>query len=68
MKFVDDWLKKNKPEYYPMLKALSDAKSSKNFAGWAGKDIAQVDRGLADIRMQAEAAWAEEDQRQQQPH
>jgi hypothetical protein len=38
--------------------------------GWAGKDIVQVDRGLTDIQMQAEAAWAEEDkkQQQQQPH
>ncbi|MEU5266033.1 hypothetical protein [Amycolatopsis sp. NPDC021455] len=67
MKWVDDWLKKNKPDYYPMLKALSDAKSSKNFAGWAGKDIVQVDRGLTDIQSQAEAAWAEEDKKQQQP-
>ncbi|WP_410567652.1 hypothetical protein [Amycolatopsis sp. cmx-4-61] len=67
MKFADDWIKKNHPEYYPMLKALSDAKSSKNFAGWAGKDIVQVDRGLTDIQMQAEAAWAEEDKKQQQP-
>ncbi|MEU0794702.1 hypothetical protein ABZ342_31965 [Amycolatopsis sp. NPDC005961] len=66
MKFVDDWLKAKAPDYYPMLKALSDAKSSKNFAGWAGKDIVQVDRGLTDIQMQAEAAWAEEDKKQQQ--
>ncbi|MCR6481664.1 hypothetical protein M8542_02430 [Amycolatopsis sp. OK19-0408] len=67
MKFVDDWLKAKAPDYYPMLKALSDAKSSKNFVGWAGKDIVQVDRGLTDIQMQAEAAWAEEDKKQQQP-
>ncbi|WP_290049578.1 hypothetical protein [Amycolatopsis solani] len=66
MKFVDDWLKAKAPDYYPMLKALSDAKSSKNFVGWAGKDIVQVDRGLTDIQMQAEAAWAEEDKKQQQ--
>jgi hypothetical protein len=66
MKFVDDWLKAKHPDYYPMLKALSDAKSSKNFAGWAGKSIVQVDRGLTDIQMQAEAAWAEEDKQQQQ--
>jgi len=69
MKWVDDWLKKNQPDYYPMLKALSDAKSSKNFAGWAGKSIVQVDRGLTDIQSQAEAAWAEENNKQQQqPH
>lgn len=67
MKFVDDWLKAKHPDYYPMLKALSDAKSSKNFVGWAGKDIVQVDRGLTDIQMQAEAAWAEEDKKEQQP-
>ncbi len=67
MKFVDDWLKAKAPDYYPMLKALSDAKSSKNFVGWAGKDIVQVDRGLTDIQMQAEAAWAEEDKKEQQP-
>ncbi|UOX88699.1 hypothetical protein MUY14_44715 [Amycolatopsis sp. FBCC-B4732] len=66
MKFVDDWLKAKAPDYYPMLKALSDAKSSKNFVGWAGKDIVQVDRGLTDIQMQAEAAWAEEDKKEQQ--
>ncbi|MBE1501188.1 hypothetical protein H4696_008288 [Amycolatopsis lexingtonensis] len=66
MKFVDDWLKAKHPDYYPMLKALSDAKSSKNFVGWAGKDIVQVDRGLTDIQMQAEAAWAEEDKKEQQ--
>ncbi|OXM65922.1 hypothetical protein [Amycolatopsis vastitatis] len=65
MKFVDDWLKAKHPDYYSMLKALSDAKSSKNFVGWAGKDIVQVDRGLTDIQMQAEAAWAEEDKQQQ---
>ena len=29
----EDWLKKNAPGYYPMLKALSDATSSKNFVG-----------------------------------
>lgn len=68
MKFVDDWLKAKHPDYYPMLKALSDAKSSKNFVGWAGKDIVQVDRGLTDIQMQAEAAWAEEDKKEQQQH
>lgn len=66
-KFVEDWLKAKHPDYFPMLKALSDAKSSKNFAGWAGKDIVQVDRGLTDIQMQAEAAWAEEDKKQQPP-
>ncbi|RSM47334.1 hypothetical protein DMA12_08900 [Amycolatopsis balhimycina DSM 5908] len=66
MKFVDDWLKAKHPDYYPMLKALSDAKSSKNFVGWGGKSIVQVDRGLTDIQMQAEAAWAEEDKQQQQ--
>jgi len=66
MKWVDDWLKKNKPDYYPMLKSLSDAKSSKNFVGWAGKDIVQVDRGLTDIQSQAEAAWAEENKQEQQ--
>jgi hypothetical protein len=66
MKWVDDWLKKNKPDYYPMLKSLSDAKSSKNFAGWVGKDIVQVDRGLTDIQSQAEAAWAEENKQEQQ--
>ena len=65
MKWVDNWLKKNQPDYYPMLKALSDAKSSKNFVGWGGKTIVQVDRGLTDIQMQAEAAWAEEDKQQQ---
>lgn len=67
MKFVDDWLKDKHPDYYPMLKALSDAKSSKNFVGWGGKSIVQVDRGLTDIQMQAEAAWAEEDKKEQQP-
>jgi hypothetical protein len=66
MKFVDDWLKAKAPDYYPMLKSLSDAKSSKNFVGWVGKDIVQVDRGLTDIQMQAEAAWAEEDKKEQQ--
>jgi hypothetical protein len=66
MKFVDDWLKAKAPDYYPMLKSLSDAKSSKNFVGWVGKDIVQVDRGLTDIQTQAEAAWAEEDKKEQQ--
>ncbi|MEV7036660.1 hypothetical protein [Amycolatopsis sp. NPDC051061] len=66
MKYVDDWLKAKHPDYYPMLKALSDAKSSKNFVGWGGKSIVQVDRGLTDIQMQAEAAWAEEDKKEQQ--
>ncbi|MEV6908677.1 hypothetical protein [Amycolatopsis sp. NPDC051071] len=65
MKWVDDWLKKKAPDYYPMLKALSDAKSSKNYVGWGGKTVVQVDRGLTDIQSQAEAAWAEEDKKQQ---
>lgn len=65
-KWVDSWLKKNAPDYYPMLKALSDAKSSKNFVGWGGKTIVQIDRSLTDIESQAQAAWAAEDQNQQQ--
>lgn len=63
-KWVDNWVKANRPDYYPMLKAMSDAKSSKNWAGWAGKSFVQIDRGLTDIQMQADAAWAEEQKNQ----
>jgi hypothetical protein len=57
VKYVDDWVKKNYPDQYPYLKGMSDAKSSKTFAGWAAKDIVNVDRQLTDIHERAQKAW-----------
>jgi uncharacterized protein YukE len=56
-KFVDNWVKKNAPDSYPLVKAMSDAKSSKNWVGWVDKSAVQVDKQLTNIQVQAEAAW-----------
>ncbi|HEY4024624.1 MAG TPA: hypothetical protein VGM75_38470 [Pseudonocardiaceae bacterium] len=56
-KFVDNWVKKNAPDSYPLVKAMADAKSSKNWVGWVDKSAVQVDKQLTNIQQQAEAAW-----------
>ncbi|HEX4225362.1 MAG TPA: WXG100 family type VII secretion target [Pseudonocardiaceae bacterium] len=56
-KFVDNWVKKNAPDSYPLVKAMADAKSSKNWVGWVDKSAVQVDKQLTDIQQKAEAAW-----------
>lgn len=56
-KFVDNWVKRNAPDSYPLVKAMADAKSSKNWVGWVDKSAVQVDKQLTDIQQQAEAAW-----------
>ncbi|HEX3782575.1 MAG TPA: hypothetical protein VHX38_23155 [Pseudonocardiaceae bacterium] len=56
-KFVDNWVKKNAPDSYPLVKAMADAKSSKNWVGWVNKSAVQVDKQLTTIQQQAEAAW-----------
>ncbi|WP_236796208.1 hypothetical protein [Amycolatopsis sp. GM8] len=53
---------------YEILKTMSDAKSTKNWAGWVGKDIVQVDRQMTDIQMQAEAAWNSSDEKWRAEH
>ncbi|RJQ76781.1 hypothetical protein D5S17_17115 [Pseudonocardiaceae bacterium YIM PH 21723] len=60
-KWVDNYIKKEFPDAYPWIKGAADAKSSKNFAGWVGKDVVTVDRQLTDIQTRAEAAWAQSD-------
>jgi hypothetical protein len=70
VKFVDDFVRTDPKlkEYYPAFKAFADAKSSKNWVGWVGKDIVNVDKALTDIQMQADAAWAESGARWRQAH
>jgi hypothetical protein len=63
-KFVDNWVKKNAPDSYPLVKAMADAKSSKNWVGWVDKSAVQVDKQLTDIQQQAEAAWQQANQQQ----
>ena len=70
VKFVDDFVRTDPKlkEYYPAFKAFADAKSSKNWVGWVGKDIVNVDKALTDIQMQADAAWAESGAQWRQAH
>jgi uncharacterized protein YukE len=68
VKFVDDWVKKNAPDSYPLVKAMSDAKSSKNWVGWVGKDVVTIDKQLTDIQTRAEAAWQASDEKWRQDH
>ncbi|HEY2057729.1 MAG TPA: hypothetical protein VGH57_05085 [Amycolatopsis sp.] len=70
VKWVENQFKTNPKlqPYYPVLKGLSDAKSSKNFAGWVGKDFVNIDKALTDIQMQADAAWADSDKQWREQH
>jgi hypothetical protein len=68
VKFVDEWVKKNAPGSYPLVKAMADAKSSKNWAGWVGKDVVNVDKSLTDIQLQADEAWQQSDEKWRQDH
>lgn len=68
VKFFDQWVKNNAPDAYPMIKALADAKSAKNWVGWVGKDIVNVDKQLTDIESRAEAAWQESDEKWREDH
>lgn len=68
VKFVDEWVKKNAPDSYPLVKAMADAKSSKNWAGWVGKDVLNVDKALTGIQAQAEDAWQQSDEKWRQDH
>jgi hypothetical protein len=70
VKFVENVVKNNDKlkQYYPVIKAMADAKSSKNFVGWVGKDIVNVDKALTDIQMQADAAWAQSGEQWRQEH
>jgi len=56
-KFVDSWVKTHYPEGYPYIKAISDAKSSKNYVGLGVKAATTVGKQLTDIQQQAEDAW-----------
>jgi hypothetical protein len=62
MKFMDNFVKDKFPNQYPIIKGLADAKSSKNFIGWIAKNAVQVDKQLTDIHIQAEQAWAQQQQ------
>ena len=66
-KFVDNWVKKNAPDSYPLVKAMADAKSSKNWVGWVNKSAVQIDKQLTDIQQQAQAAWDQANQQQPAP-
>ncbi|NKQ56244.1 hypothetical protein HFP15_25530 [Amycolatopsis sp. K13G38] len=67
-KFIDSWVQTHHPELYPGIKAMADAKSSKNWAGWIDKNVVQIDRQLTDIQTQAEAAWQQSDEQWRQEH
>ncbi|KAA9159636.1 hypothetical protein FPZ12_019920 [Amycolatopsis acidicola] len=70
VKWVEEQFKNNeklKP-YYPVIKSMADAKSSKNFVGWVGKDIVNVDKALTDIQMQADQAWSDSGDQWRQEH
>ncbi|HVV09554.1 hypothetical protein [Amycolatopsis sp.] len=70
VKFVENWVKTNPKlkEYYPVIKGIADAKSSKNYVGWGGKTAINLDKALTDIQMQADAAWAESGQQWREEH
>ncbi|WP_328608264.1 hypothetical protein OG943_03840 [Amycolatopsis sp. NBC_00345] len=70
VKWVENQFKTNPKlqKYYPVMKGLSDAKSSKNFVGWVGKDFVNVDKALTDIQMQADTAWADSDKKWREEH
>jgi uncharacterized protein YukE len=67
-KFVDNWVKKNAPDSYPLVKAMADAKSSKNWVGWVDKSAVQVDKQLTDIQSRAQDAWDQSDDKWRQQH
>jgi uncharacterized protein YukE len=67
-KFVDNYVKKNFPDQYGLIKGLADAKSSKNFVGWVDKGIVNVDKQLTDIQSSADAAWQQSDQNWRAEH
>ncbi|MFD7921399.1 hypothetical protein ACFV3R_19490 [Streptomyces sp. NPDC059740] len=66
VKFVDTWTKSHFPAAYPTLKAIADAKSSKNYVGLADKFALTLGKSLTGIQQQAEQAWAASDQQQAQ--
>ncbi|MBB1158907.1 hypothetical protein [Amycolatopsis dendrobii] len=59
---------KQYPKVFTFLKTMSDAKSSKNFVGWAGKDAVNFDKSITDIHMQAEEAWNASDEEWRKEH
>ncbi|PKV91047.1 hypothetical protein ATK30_1807 [Amycolatopsis echigonensis] len=67
VKGPDEYFKTH-PRLYPFLKGLADAKSSKNFAGWIGKDAINFDKSITDIQMQAEEAWNASDEEWRKEH
>lgn len=67
-KFVDNWVKKNAPDSYPLVKAMADAKSSKNWVGWVDKSAVQVDKQLTDIQSRAQDAWDKSDDKWREQH
>ncbi|MGW7537429.1 hypothetical protein [Amycolatopsis sp. NPDC054798] len=67
VKAPDDYFKTH-PNLYPFMKGLADAKSSKNFAGWVGKDSINFDKAITDIHMQAEEAWKASDEEWRKEH
>lgn len=67
-KFMDNWVKAHAPDSYPLVKAMADAKSGKNWIGWIDKDIVTVDKQLTDIQNRAEEAWNESDEKWRETH
>ncbi|WP_370939476.1 WXG100 family type VII secretion target [Amycolatopsis sp. cg13] len=67
VKAPDDYFKTH-PNLYPFMKGLADAKSSKNFVGWMGKDAVNFDKAITDIHMQAEESWKASDEEWRKEH
>ncbi|MET9259966.1 hypothetical protein [Amycolatopsis sp. NPDC004079] len=67
MKWPEDQWKKN-PRLFAFMKTLADGKSSKNFAGWVGKDAVNFDKSITDIQMQAQEAWNISDEEWRKEH
>ncbi|MFD9698023.1 WXG100 family type VII secretion target [Lentzea sp. NPDC059081] len=67
VRFVEQWLKNHHPRLFAGVKTVSDAKSSSNLVGLAGKVALVTGRHLTDVQEQAEAAWRQAGERAGQP-
>lgn len=67
-KYFENLARTKLPDWFPLVKALSDTKTSKNWAGWAGKSIVNMDRSLTDIHQQAVVGWQESDENWRSEH
>jgi uncharacterized protein YukE len=67
-KYFENLVRTRLPEQFPLIKALSDTKTSKNWAGWIGKSVVNMDRSLTDIHQQAVVGWQESDEKWRSEH